>query len=259
MGLLFLGNFKMGELYSIRNAILLAAGSGTRLRPLTNEIPKCLVEVGNKGTILINLLYALKEVGVENLVIVAGYKAVTLQNYVSKYNFSNLTGLNIIFVENPDYEKNNSMFSTSLGLDHIEGGTWIVESDIMIDSHALKTEKNSELLWFVDSSMRSIGGSVLTINKQSIVTAIRIERDTEKIRNDESKSVGIFRANAAGAKKLKNLLKTEIKEGNSNLYLDLIIAKHIHEIEVMSEDIKGKRWFEIDDAHDLEEAKSIFL
>lgn len=57
---------------SIKQAIILAAGMGTRLRPLTDDKPKCLVEV-NGISILEKTLNNLKQIGVEKVTIITGY------------------------------------------------------------------------------------------------------------------------------------------------------------------------------------------
>ena len=55
------------------NSLILAAGTGTRLRPITNNIPKCLVKIGNKA-LLDWQLENLKLAGIKNINIVTGYK-----------------------------------------------------------------------------------------------------------------------------------------------------------------------------------------
>ncbi len=56
----------------IKNAIILAAGLGSRLRPFTDTVPKCLTKIKNKP-ILITTLEALEKVSVDNVVIVVGH------------------------------------------------------------------------------------------------------------------------------------------------------------------------------------------
>ena len=55
-------------------AIILAAGQGTRLRPLTNDKPKCLVELANKP-LLDHQLSVLRYTGINDIHVVAGYRA----------------------------------------------------------------------------------------------------------------------------------------------------------------------------------------
>lgn len=62
------------------NAIILAAGMGTRLRPLTNDRPKCLVKVGGMPMVERQIQYLL-EIGVTDITLISGYKAESL-NYL---------------------------------------------------------------------------------------------------------------------------------------------------------------------------------
>jgi choline kinase len=68
---------------TIPNAILLAAGLGSRLLPLTADRPKCLIEVGGK-TILEHQVEALRAAGVANVCIVAGYRSDRLEAFVEE-------------------------------------------------------------------------------------------------------------------------------------------------------------------------------
>ena len=78
--------------------IILAAGQGTRLRPLTDTRPKCLVELRGQ-TLLDRLLCAARTVGIEDVVVVGGYRADQLHR----------SDLRVVL--NPDYESTN-MVST---------------------------------------------------------------------------------------------------------------------------------------------------
>ncbi len=100
--------------------IILAAGQGTRLRPLTDDRPKCMVEVGGKS-IIDRQLDALYQCGVreEDVVIVGGYKAGVLKE--------RLSGTGIQFVDNIDYKNTNMVYSLMCAADILEA-----ENDIAI-------------------------------------------------------------------------------------------------------------------------------
>jgi len=89
-----------------KKAIIIAAGMGNRLRPFTDNIPKGLVTVAGKPMI-VRCLECLRNVGVEEFVIIRGYKAdvFTTPEWLEKL------GKGVRFVDNLDYEKNNIMLS----------------------------------------------------------------------------------------------------------------------------------------------------
>ena len=92
------------------NAIILAAGMGTRLRPLTNEIPKCMVEV--KGIPLVERqIQFLHEAGIQDITLVSGYKAEKLDYLREKYD------VDIVF--NEKFNVCNNIYSMYKVLDRL--------------------------------------------------------------------------------------------------------------------------------------------
>ena len=65
---------------AVRKAVLLAAGRGTRMRELTNELPKPMIEVRGKP-ILLHIVEGLKEAGIERFLIVVGYRAEVVEDF----------------------------------------------------------------------------------------------------------------------------------------------------------------------------------
>ena len=114
------------------NAIILAAGMGTRLRPLTNEIPKCLVPV-NGVPMVERQIQFLHEKGIKDITLVSGYKAEKLDYLKEKY------GVDIVF--NYKYDTCNNIFSMYLVRDRLHD-TYVVEGDVYMDRNCFETEMN---------------------------------------------------------------------------------------------------------------------
>ncbi|MFU8806488.1 MAG: sugar phosphate nucleotidyltransferase, partial [Bradymonadaceae bacterium] len=70
---------------SPRDAILLIAGMGSRLRPLTEDRPKCLLEVGREP-LLVRLLRQLESLGIERVVLATGYMADVVATTLKKFD-----------------------------------------------------------------------------------------------------------------------------------------------------------------------------
>lgn len=85
------------------NAIILAAGFGSRLMPLTKEQPKCMVEYQNKKIIAYEI-EALKSAGVNEIAVVGGYLNEVLKNYLNQYDIKH-------FFINPKYDKTNMVYT----------------------------------------------------------------------------------------------------------------------------------------------------
>lgn len=111
------------------NAIILAAGMGTRLRPLTNEIPKCLVKVSGVPMVERQIQY-LHEAGITDITLVSGYKAEKLDYLKDKY------GVDIVF--NERYDTCNNIYSLYKVLDRF-GDTWVIEGDVFMNKNCFTT------------------------------------------------------------------------------------------------------------------------
>ncbi|WP_284225113.1 phosphocholine cytidylyltransferase family protein [Alicyclobacillus hesperidum] len=114
-------------------AVILAAGMSTRLRPLTEDRPKCLLKVGPKA-ILDWQLEALQSVGVSDLVVVVGYRKEMIQEHIRLHHPS----FSVRFVENVAYEKTNTLFSLKEALLVLDGDFYYMNADVVYDKRILQ-------------------------------------------------------------------------------------------------------------------------
>lgn len=111
------------EPYRVRKAIILAAGFGQRLAPVTLDTPKPLVKV-NGVRILDTLLDALYAKGITNIAIVRGYKREQFDQLLEKYP-------TIRFIDNPEFNLANNISSAMQAIDLIDR-CYICEADLYI-------------------------------------------------------------------------------------------------------------------------------
>ncbi len=107
-----------------RKILILAAGIGKRLMPLTADRPKCLVEVGGRP-ILFYQLSALSACGVKDIIIVTGYRASMIEEYIAE-NFSDLR---VRFIH--DDVATGKLYSWHLAKEVITGNQISLDSDII--------------------------------------------------------------------------------------------------------------------------------
>jgi L-glutamine-phosphate cytidylyltransferase len=116
----------------ITKAVIVAAGMGRRLQPYTDEMPKCLVPVAGKP-ILLRQLEAFRAHGVNDIVIVRGYKADVLERRKDEL------GPGVRFVENPDFQTNNILQSLFHAEAELDGGPFLVSyADIVFTAEAVE-------------------------------------------------------------------------------------------------------------------------
>lgn len=114
--------------------VILAAGMAKRLRPLTDEKPKCLLEVGGK-TLLQRTVDAMISAGIKEFVVVTGYR----ENMIREFLTARYPQYTINFLDNPDYEHNNNIFSLWLAMEKLHGTeVLLMDSDILCDPEAVR-------------------------------------------------------------------------------------------------------------------------
>jgi choline kinase len=110
-------------------AVILAAGVASRLRPLTDHTPKCLLELGGK-TILQRTVDNLLDNGVTRFVIVTGYLREQIEDFVARQ----WPGLDAVFILNPVYDTTNNIYSLWLAREAVgDDDMLLLDSDILFD------------------------------------------------------------------------------------------------------------------------------
>ncbi|MBE0645897.1 MAG: phosphocholine cytidylyltransferase family protein [Bacteroidetes bacterium] len=110
-------------------ALILAAGVASRMRPLTDTTPKCLLTLGEK-TILQRTVDNLLANGIGRFVFVTGYLREQIEDFVA----NQWPGLDAVFIHNPVYDATNNIYSLWLAKDAVAGGDMLLlDSDILFD------------------------------------------------------------------------------------------------------------------------------
>lgn len=111
--------------------VVLAAGMASRLRPLTNDRPKCLLTVGSR-TLLQRTFDALIAAGIKEFVVVTGYRGEMIRLFLNE-QYADMK-LTFHFLHNADYQNNNNIFSLWMTRDIVRGKEFILlDSDILFD------------------------------------------------------------------------------------------------------------------------------
>ena len=125
-------------------AVILAAGAATRLRPLTNTTPKCLLKIGEKSLLQMTMDNIIAN-GIKDFIFVTGYLNYMIEDFVrQKY-----PALDCRFLVNTDYENNNNSYSLWMTRGVVNGPILLLDSDILFDkgiiSELLNCGKESSL------------------------------------------------------------------------------------------------------------------
>jgi choline kinase len=122
--------------------VILAAGMAKRLRPLTDTKPKCLLEVGGK-TLLQRTVEAMVSAGISEFLVVTGYRANMIRDFLDNLGDPRIS--RISYIDNPDYEHNNNIFSLWLAMQQLHGQeVLLMDSDILCDPEAVRRVARQE-------------------------------------------------------------------------------------------------------------------
>lgn len=234
-------------------AVILAAGIGSRLRPITNDKPKTLVEVNNKP-MLDYIIESINSAGIKDIILCIGYKATKIINHCeTKY-----PNLNFIYVENKEYECTNNMYSLFLARDFLNEDILLMNADLVFDNKIL-----SELILEKTSSVAVDKGKYLEESMKVIVENSYIKGISKKISPQESYgcSIDVYKI----VEKDLDLIKQEMHniinvQKNRNQWTEVTLDNLFREGKLIAKplNIKGKKWFEIDDFEDLGQAEILF-
>jgi histidinol-phosphate/aromatic aminotransferase/cobyric acid decarboxylase-like protein/GTP:adenosylcobinamide-phosphate guanylyltransferase len=241
-------------------ALILAAGTGSRLGKYTKENTKCMLEV-NGNTLIMQALEKLNNVGIKKLILVVGYKKDNLIAHVgNKYK-----DIEIEYVENPIYDKTNNIYSLYLAKDKlIEDDTILLESDLLFEESILKEllDDDRENLAVVDKYQIWMDGTSVRLDENDNIIGFYGKKDFrfEDVR-EYYKTVNIYKFSKDFSKNIYvPFLEAYMKALGVNEYYETVI-KVIADLEgtgLKALRLNGQKWYEIDDAQDKANAEVLF-
>jgi histidinol-phosphate/aromatic aminotransferase/cobyric acid decarboxylase-like protein/choline kinase len=241
-------------------AIILAAGMGKRLKELTKNNTKCMVEV-NGITLIERMLYQLERLNLSKIVIVIGYEGQKLIDYINTLNINT----EIKYVDNPIYFKTNNIYSLYLAKDFLlKEDTLLFESDLIFEDAVLNKiiEHPHPNLALVDKFESWMDGTVVTLdNGDNIRDFIPTKYFSFEEIPDYFKTVNIYKfSKAFSTSHYVPFLEAYCKALGHNEYYEQVlrVITLLDKPEIKALRLNGELWYEIDDLQDLDIAESIF-
>ena len=244
----------------VRRAVILAAGKGNRIQPLTAGIPKCLIEVGGQSLIE-RALHALSLQQVNEVVIVVGYKASVIRDRVGV----SFEGIKVTYVDAYDYETTNNIRSLWDARDYLTEDVILVEADVIFDSNLITDllgERGSSAA--VAPYYKALSGTLIQCDEQRRITKFLMNEDLDRLPKDidlfKTVNVYLFRKTLLEEQIIPRL-EQEIQDGHQNGYYESVLRDFVAEeskSELVAVDISKNRWYEIDDHRDLDAAEFLF-
>lgn len=231
-------------------AVILAAGLGSRLRPITNEVPKCMVPV-NGIRIIDKQIDNLLVNGVEEIYVVDGYKAGILASHLKEVYPQ------VHIVSNPRYAETNNMYSLYLTAQFVKGEEFLLmNSDVYYDADIIKGMLEGEN----QSKIACDRSGYMEESMKITLDSDKINHISKKITPEEhfAVSIDVYRISSDDSLALfKEVEDTIIVKGDENSWTEVALDQIFKDTNFQPYVIAG-RWFEIDNHDDLHKAEEIF-
>lgn len=237
----------------ITTALLLAAGTGSRLLPLTHESPKCLTLV-NETSILARLIDNLSLQGIKKLVVVTGHLNTAIEDYLGKKH----KNIDIEYIHSPLYKTTNNIYSLWMVRKAMKEPFILIESDLVFESSLLNDMMYPDRI-AVAGIKDWMNGTTVTINKDKKV--LNFKKNTTFCKEaTKFKTVNIYSFSLASWDLISERLDRHIQEEKVNGYYETVFSELVDEnllsLEAVSFD--EQPWYEIDTLKDLTEAMKLF-
>lgn len=241
-------------------AIILAAGMGKRLGKYTRNHTKCMVEVGGE-TLISRLLHQLDRLHISRIIMVVGYKANELQQYLQTIRIETP----LFFVENKVYDQTNNIYSLYLAKDYMcEDETLLFESDIIMEDAVITKlcQHPYPDLALVDKYESWMDGTVVTLDEENRILRF-IPNSQFRYQEIPSyyKTVNVYKFSKNFSEQMYvPFLDAYCKAMGNNEYYEQVlrVITMLDNSNIRALPLQGEQWYEIDDTQDLDIAESIF-
>lgn len=242
-------------------AIILAAGYGRRMRPLTDTTHKALLNVAGK-TIIARLVEGLVANDVRDIVVVTGYRAHEIEEHLR----SEFPSIVFRFVENSRYAETNNIYSMALAFEHeaIDDDILLIESDLVCDAEVFARVIRSPRpnVALVDRYRSGMDGTVVAV-KDGVITDVippHLQQGDFSFA-DKYKTLNIYKFSREFCEStFRRLLTYYARVIDDNCYYELIlgILIYMRKATIAAEILESVPWAEVDDPNDLRTAQFVF-
>ena len=224
-------------------AVILAAGVGSRLKHLSGGKPKCLLDVGGKP-IIHHQLQALADHGVGPVLCVLGYQADAVRAVI---------GERADVIVNEKYDATNSLYSLWMAREWIKGPFVLLNCDLVFDPDILELllEETGNVLAYDSTSSRGREQTKVAI-KQRRVLDLGKDLPSGSARGE---SLGMLKFDAEGATAMIQMADHLVREGHHTAWVIEATRAVCQMVPIYGMNIAGRAWTEVDFPHDLDVAR----
>jgi choline kinase len=234
----------------IEKAIILSAGKGSRLLPLTADCPKCLIQLSGKS-LLDWQLDALQAAGVRDIVVVTGFRDDLVHAVAAR------RGVRTLF--NPFYHVADNLGSVWMARAELDRDTLLLNGDTLVSRRLL-----DRVL------LAQIGPIAVTVDEKQSYDAddMKVLRDGDRLLRIgkaletgryNAESIGLLAFRGAGARTFAAQVDAMMRwpDGTRRWYLRVIDQLALDGADIRVVPITGEQWQEVDFPDDVEKAEAL--
>jgi choline kinase len=236
----------------VTTALLLAAGTGSRLYPLTESMPKCHTIV-NGISILERLVTGLIRQGFKRLVIVTGH----LEHRIREFLGTQIGSITIEYILSPLYKTTNNIYSLWMARERIWEPFLLVESDLIFDESLLHDMRSPDRI-AVARMQPWMNGTTVTLKTNRRVKRFQ-NGSAEPSDEIKYKTVNMYSFSLTSWQRIKEQLDQHISLGRVNNYYETVLAEMVANghLSLQAVSFDNKPWYEIDTLADLAKAEKL--
>jgi len=236
----------------ITTACLLAAGTGSRLRPLTEAVPKCLTEIDGRP-LLERLVTCLRERDFKRLLVVVGH----LEECIRSFLDDCAGDMTVEYVRNPIYRTTNNIYSLWLAGTELNDPFLLLESDLIFDASLIGGLLLPDRI-AVSRVLPWMNGTRITMDSSGRVTSF-LDGRAARTGDDEYKTVNIYSFSRTTWRRVFSSLGQAVSDGRVNEYYEVVLKEMVAEGCLSLECVvfDADYWYEVDTMADLPGAERI--
>lgn len=228
-------------------AVILAAGIGQRLKPLTEDTPKGLIKIG-RSTLTEYTVENLLKLGIDDINIVTGYKAECFPPVLGK----SFPQVKIKYIYNDKFAATNNSYSIWMAKEAMESGFILLNSDIIYDPQILsKMVSSPDSACMAIDMVKKLGDEEMKVS----LAGRRIIAISKQVPLPEAKGeyIGIMKLERQACRTfVKHLRESLFNRQELNIYYEDVLNYMLAEYPVMAVDTEGRPWTEIDTMEDYD-------
>ena len=220
-------------------AVILAAGTGSRLGTVSNGLPKCLLPIGGRPLIE-HQLETLADAGIGSVLVVVGHKADDVRKTV---------GDRAEYIDNSRFEETNSLYSLWLAKDWIKGPFVLLNGDLFFHPdilHRLLAKEGNAIAFDSSSAIGAEQTKVAIQNGKVIDLGKDISAELTR-----GESLGLICFDAVGCEALFPRVNAMIHNGGEKSWVMEAVRSECTALAFKAVNIAGLPWAEVDFPHDL--------